>query len=191
MSKKAKLRLVVYIAASVLLTLFTLLLILLVNVVLLLHTPDKLKGDFTVTFDDKNENTKPYLVQSVNVNNLYRYGNWYVDFNEIVNIYGFSVSGDRSDLRYIFRNESDDIMCVDLENNTVKLNGVSVYCKLPELGSDGRVYLPIDIINTYFEGLDVTYDTDEKLLLISCDKSCYLNVRNPDTTPKIDKVQIP
>jgi len=191
MSKKAKLRLIVYIVTSILLSLVTLLLIALVNLLLLFSTPDKLNGDFTVTIDDTNENTKPYLVQSVSIQTLYRQGDWYVNFNDIADVYGFSVSGDRSYLKYIFRNEADDIMTVNFENNTVCLNGVQVDCKTPQMSSDGSVFLSIDMINTFFDGLDISLDTEEKTLFIQCDEICFLNVRTPDTTPKIDKAQIP
>lgn len=191
MSKKAKLRLVVYIVSSVVLATLTVLIVLLVNLIAILSTPDKVKGNFTVTFDDLNENIKPYSVQTVSAHKLYRAERWYVNFNEIVDIYGFSVSGDRSNLRYILRNETDDIMSVDFENNTLMLNGVSVHCELFEIENDGSLYLPVDLINTYFEGVEIVYDVEEKSFLVSCDEYCYLNVRIPDTTPKIDKVQIP
>lgn len=191
MSKKAKLRLIVYIVTSILLSLVTLLLIALVNLLLLFSTPDKLKGDFTVTFDDMNENTEPYLVQSINVKTLYRLGYWYVNFNDIADIYGFSVSGDRQNLRYVFRNEADDIMMVNFENNTVSLNGVQINCQTPEMTSDGSVFLPIDMLNTFFDGLDISLDIEERTIFIQCDENCFLNVRTPDTTPKIDKAQIP
>lgn len=190
-SKKAKLRLIVYIVTSLLLSLAILLLITLVNLLLLFSTPDKLRGDFTVTIDDTDESTKPYLIQSVNVKTLCRQGKWYVNFSEIADYYQIAVSGDRSNLRYIFRNDTDDIMTVDFEKNTVSFNGVSVACEIPDMNSNGYVFLPVDMINTFFEGLEISYDIEEKTFRIECEEHCYLNVRNPETTPKIDKVQMP
>lgn len=191
MSKKAKLRLIVYVIASVLLAATVTLVIVLSNLLLILSTPDRVKGDFVVTFDDTNELTKPYLVQKVNVKSLYRNGMWYLDFDEIANIYGFSVSGDQTQIRYVFRNDTDDMMYLDFENNNVELNGISFACNLIKLEKDGKVYLPLDFIDNFFEGINIVFDLDDKTLLIECEQSCFLNVRYPNTTNKIDKTQIP
>ena len=191
MSKKAKLRLAVYIVTSFLLSLAVLLLITVINLFLLFYTPDKIRGNFTVKVDDTNENIKPYLVQSVDAKSLYRQGSWYVNFNDIADVYGFSVSGDRLHLRYVLRNDADDIMTVDFENGSICLNDVPILSGAPIMDSQGQVYLPVDVINTYFEGIEISRDLDQKIILIVCEDQCFVNVRIPETTPKIDKAQMP
>lgn len=191
MSKKAKLRLVVYIVTSLLMSLAVMLIITAVSLIILFSTPDKLRGDFTVTIDDTDDDTKPFLVKDIDVNTLYRQGNWYVNFNDISDIYGFSVSGDRLHLRYIFRNETDDVMYVNFETDTLTLNGVSIVREIPDMDSNGCVYLPIDVLNTFFEGLEISYDSEEKIVLIECGEYCFLNVRSQETTLKIDIAQMP
>ena len=84
-----------------------------------------------------------------------------------------------------------DIMNVKFSENVLVLNGNFIHCDLFDLGADGAVYLPVDVINTFFDGIMISYDTEEKSLLVQCEELCYIKVRKPQTTPKIDKVQIP
>ena len=189
MSKRAKIRIIFYAITSVVIAITILLITTAVSAIILFSTPDKISGKYTVIIDDGNEKSKP-IEKIVRVESIYINENWYVNCSDIADFYGFAVSGDRSFLKFTFRNDTCDIMTVDFDKNAVFLNEVPVRCSKPIMHSDGTVYLPAELFTDYFKGIDCEIDTKEKKFIITCENECFLTIRSQEHTPKIDKTDI-
>ena len=175
MTKRAKIRLIFYAVTSVIIALAILGITVAVSALVLVSSPDEISGKYTVVLDDDNDKTKP-IQQTIDVKYVYVDRQWYVNYSDIVDYYGFSVSGDRTYLKYNLRNNTSDTMTVNFSDNSIALNGVPIDCANPIMKADGSIYLPATIFEDYFKGIDFEVDEKEKLITITCSKTCFLTV---------------
>ena len=84
----------------------------------------------------------------------------YVDFTALLNFCGFYESGDGEEFRYILPSDNSWFTVTD-GSTRVNLNGSIIYMNAPAIYSEGKMYLPLDFIDRYIEGITVTISTKQ------------------------------
>ena len=192
MSKKKKARLLLFLIFSVTIAAVVLITVSLISYLVLISSPDKVKGKYDVIYRDWIlEDGDDCRTVRLSSEKIYKNGCWYINFDDVAEFYGFSVSGDSSALRYFLRNEFDDQLIVDFDKGTLELNGISVNTEAPFKDSDGATYLPMLVIERYFDGISFMIDEENKAFIVEFADDINLTVRDPDTTGGINKTDIP
>jgi hypothetical protein len=119
----------------------------------------------------------------------------YINFTDLAEVCGFSVSGDFDQLRYYLRNEFDDYLTVNIGTTSVIVSDQPVSLLRPSFLSDsGDLFLPSDFVNSYFDGIRIYSDeSNESILYITYDTtSLYsLTLHQEDVCFPIDPNDVP
>lgn len=115
------------------------------------------------------ENAKTKKTLSYEKNAVVRDGEVYLNFSYLADVCGFSVSGDSTQLRYLLRNLSDDVILINpgesfayLNDSKIRLAGTTF------VSSSGDLFMPCSFVNNYLDGISVTCDEEnERLFYVS------------------------
>lgn len=115
----------------------------------------------------------------------------YVNFSALADYCGFYVSGNSSSLRYILPASDgsvDSQFTARADSNAVELNGTTVHLSSPAVVADEKLYLPIEFLDLYVQGITVISEEDGVyLLLCSSDAEFYLTASPQRPDEPIDR----
>lgn len=120
----------------------------------------------------------------------------YVDFSALAEYCGFYVSGDGDELRYIVPSadgSADTQFTVTADSNAVDLNGTTLHLADPAVMSGGALYMPLDFIEHYLQGISVVPDENKEnvyYLLCSSSSDYYLASSVQSPSQPIDRTAL-
>lgn len=88
----------------------------------------------------------------------------YMNFSALAEYCGFYVSGDGTRLRYILPSQDgseDSQFVVCAGSNQVDLNGTAVHLSAPAVIDGGDLYMPIEFVDLYIQGITLSVDEKE------------------------------
>jgi len=117
------------------------------------------------------ENEKDAVTRKYKPDQLERNGVVYVDFSEISEMCGMAVTGDITEERFIVTEGDNDYVRFEIGTRYAVVNGVEIRLSSESYRINGRVFAPIDFVDTYLLGIGVSYDKDEKKVTVW--RECY------------------
>lgn len=117
----------------------------------------------------------------------------YVDFSALAEYCGFYVSGNRESLRFILPSvdKNDDThFTVKADSREVDLNGTTIHLSAPAVIEEGVLYLPIDFVDLYIQGISVVEDEKNEnvyYLLCSNHADFYLSSVEQKPSETVDR----
>ncbi len=119
-------------------------------------------------------------------------GEIYVNFSDIADACGFSVSGDGTRLRYKISetNGVAEYMTVFLEKGYLLINGNPINLKNGVKLINDELYLPVFAVNEYISGIDISFDEEEKDVNILIESEIHLKLHYTEALEKIDVSEI-
>lgn len=97
---------------------------------------------------------------SLSYSDAVRDGCLYVNFTGIANMCDLAVTGTKDDVRYIIKTDNEETVRFEVGTRTVYVNGTETRLSGESFYSGDDLFVPLDFVSTYFEGLSVS--TDEK-----------------------------
>lgn len=90
--------------------------------------------------------------------NAVRDGRVYVSFTDVAKMCGLAVTGSDSDMKFVIKGDEAETIRFITDSREVYVNGIGT-----RLGSEcyrinDELYVPVDFVSAYFNGLDVTVD---------------------------------
>lgn len=155
------------------------------------------ENDYRVKSDDEVEIKKRNFKQDT-----YKIGQFtegqtvYVNFSALADYCGFYVSGDDSHLRFILPAVGDteaSQFAASAGSNEVDLNRTTVHLSAPAVMNDGVLYMPIEFVDFYIEGISVVPDREDSnvfYLLCSKDAAFYLPASPASPSEPIDRTAL-
>lgn len=117
----------------------------------------------------------------------------YVNFSVLAEYGGFYVSGDKDRLRYILPTadgtEDSQFVATD-DSNEIDLNGTVVHLSSPAVIREEQLYLPIEFVDFYIQGISVLADEEEEnayILKFDDGAEFYLIASPQQPTEPIDR----
>lgn len=97
---------------------------------------------------------------SLSHKNAVRDGRIYVSFTDIAGMCEMAVTGSDSDMKFVIKGDEAETIRFVTDSRVVYVNGIET-----RLGSDcyrikDELYVPVDFVSAYFNGLDVTVDEE-------------------------------
>lgn len=80
----------------------------------------------------------------------------YVNFTVLRDYCGFYESGDRKEFRYILPSDGSQFTVTD-RSAMVNMNGNIIYMDAPAIVTEGQLYLPLDFVDHYIEGISIEH----------------------------------
>lgn len=120
----------------------------------------------------------------------------YINFSSLAEYCGFYVSGDGDRLRYILpasEGSSDSLFCITDGSNAVDLNGTTIHLTSPAVMSDGSLYMPLEFVDFYIEGITIKVDEkNENIYYLLCDSDFefYLTASPQSPSDPIDRTAL-
>ena len=112
----------------------------------------------TYTFKIGMDSTSPSKLKShtYKMGTFYDQDTLYVNFTVLREFCGFYESGDRSEIRYILPADGSHFTVKD-QSACVNMNGNIIYMNAPAIVSDGQLYLPLEFIDEYIDGISIEH----------------------------------
>lgn len=104
---------------------------------------------------------------SVDVGKYYRNGVFYVNMTAVAEEFGFILTGDHRELRFITDEERGEEVRFLLGTNYALVNGSGINLEAPVYNEDGKVFLPASFISEYMKGIEFSFNEEESLMTIS------------------------
>lgn len=120
----------------------------------------------------------------------------YINFSELASYGGFYVSGDAEHLRYILPaadGQEDSQFAAVNGSNEIDLNGTVVHLSAPAIMKKDQLYLPLEFIDLYVEGISVVVDEDEEnayILEFDDESEIYLTASAQMPADPIDRTAL-
>lgn len=120
----------------------------------------------------------------------------YVNFSAIAGFCGFYVSGDSSRLRFILpavNGSEDSEFTVRTGSSEIDFGGTTGHLNAPAVMEGETLYMPVDFIETYIEGISVGMDDKRKnayVLRCSDEGIFYLNASGQLPNSEIDRTAL-
>lgn len=102
---------------------------------------------------------------SVDVSKYYRDGMLYLNMTALADEFGFIVTGDHKELRFIANEKNGEQVRFQLNTCFAEINGSSVKLDGKVIKEDEKIYVPASFVEEYMSGIE--YSFDEKECLIS------------------------
>lgn len=118
----------------------------------------------------------------------------YVNFSSLADYCGFYVSGDDSSLRFILPaadGTEDSQFTAHADSNAIDLNGTTVHLSAPAVLAEGNLYLPIEFLDLYVQGITVLSEEDNEYFLFCSSKAEFYLTASPQAPDKpIDRTAL-
>ena len=88
-----------------------------------------------------------------------RDGRIYVCFSDIADLCGLAVIGDVDDIKYVIKNDEAETIRFLTGSRVAYVNTVETRLGADSYYKDGKVYVPVDFVKTYFKGLNISVDS--------------------------------
>lgn len=187
MSEKAKVRFYFFIVASLSIAL-VILLVIGTCFFVSLHKKEKTAsvGRYRVSIGLVDTAMKTSNVSS---KNIVRDGVLCTSFSQIAEACGYTKMIDGDEIRFYLNNGDGDMMILNVGSDVAVLNSNPVHLSTPVYKIGETVYVPIDLITTYFDGINITVDGEKATIVVEYadPKKCFLKLKYPKASPPLDK----
>ncbi len=112
------------------------------------------------------EEDKPIYID-IPKNCATRYGNLYIPVSALSDMCELTVTGTYEDLRYLPRNNEGQSMRFVVDSDIAYVNGAKVRTISPSFIYDGKLYIPLDFMQKYSNGLAIEVDEGNRKIIIS------------------------
>ncbi len=107
-------------------------------------------GNVTYTIGYKHE---IFLSSEKRASELYYYKNYYVNMTDVALYCSMVTTGNSKQLRYILNNETNDNVRFVLNSGLIYINNIPLRLTVPVIWDDGNVYVPLEFIERYMNGM--------------------------------------
>ena len=97
----------------------------------------------------------------------FRDGIMYLNMSEIADEFGFIVTGDHKELRFITDSKHGDEVRFMLGTHFAKVNGSSIRLDGKIIKEDGKVYVPAEFVSEYMNGIEFSFDEEKSEITLS------------------------
>ena len=125
-------------------------------------TPATSASLYSITAVDAETETRLFSYSAGRANNSY---GLYLSYKDLANYCDFGIAGDDSQVT-IFFSEKDSIVCYK-NSSLLSVNGNTVRISAPVLFEEDDYLLPVSLFESYLTGVEVTYDTANKVCRIA------------------------
>lgn len=134
-------------------------------------------GLILYSFNDTVENTEIYslnviyderTLHKINAETANTEFGLYIPFDYLAEIGSFGLAGDGNDAILYLIGTDNRIEC-NKNSSLVTINGNPVRIAAPILFRDGEYLIPVVLIENYINGIDVTYDNEKMICIVSSD----------------------
>ena len=127
---------------------------------------DRDKGEDVVYQLGENDTDENYKVATLDYRDRMRGGQLYIDFTELAGYLEFITTGDTGELRFLTKYEGGEEVIFAVGTSSVTINGSMTRMPVPSYYEDGVLYVPLDFIQTYINGISVgTGEEDGRLIV--------------------------
>lgn len=96
-----------------------------------------------------------------------RYDNLYIPVSALADMCSLTVTGTPSDLRYLPRDSRGHSMRFIVGSDIAYVNGAKIRMISPSFLHEGRLYIPLDFMQKYSEGLSIETDEGNRRITVS------------------------
>ncbi len=118
---------------------------------------------------------------SLSYENAVRDGRVYISFTDIAGMCEMAVTGSDSDMKYVIKGDGAEMIRFITDSRVVYVNGLETRLGSDSYRIDDELYVPVDFVSTYFNGIDIT--VDEKNHKVTADRI----ITNLDENGKLPK----
>lgn len=177
MSEKAKARFIFFLVASFALAL-VISLIIGACFFISLHSADRPKTveRYKLSFGYTDaKKTEKYVYSE----DIMRNGEMCVNFSDIAEFCRFTTVGDQKNVKFYFNNSDSDILEITVGKNIAYVNKNPVNMPTSAYMIGDTLYLPVEFVLRYFEGISITRDDEKKTINIeySDEIECSLRLK--------------
>lgn len=108
-----------------------------------------------------------HTTAATSYNALYRKGYLYLPMSDIADLYGFTVTGDVSELRLLFNNDAGDVVRFTMDDPVASINGMPVRLPCAPYYRSGEFYLPAEFFTRYITGISITEDAEKHRVILA------------------------
>lgn len=114
----------------------------------------------------ENKDDADYKLQTLSYRDRVRGGQLYLNFTELAQYFGFITTGDTGELRYLTKYTDGEEVVFKVGTGTVTINGSVTRMPSSSYYEDGTLYVPLDFVQTYINGISASTDEDSGRLII-------------------------
>lgn len=103
---------------------------------------------------------------SVDVEKYYRDGVMYVNMTKMADEFGFIMTGDHRELRFITDEDSGEEVRFELGSQFARVNGSGIRLPGSVYKEEGLVFVPAVFITEYMNGVEFAFDEEEKQITV-------------------------
>ncbi|MBQ3182539.1 MAG: hypothetical protein IJB57_02615 [Clostridia bacterium] len=96
-----------------------------------------------------------------------RYGNLYIPVSALSDLCELTVTGTLSDLRYLPRESEGHSMRFIVDSDIAYVNGAKIRMISPSFIHEGKLYIPLDFMQKYSNGLSIETDEGNRKITVS------------------------
>ncbi len=96
-----------------------------------------------------------------------RFGNLYIPVSAFSDMCKLTVTGTQSDLRYLPRESEGHSMRFVVDSDIAYINGAKVRMISPSFIHEGKLYIPLDFLQKYSEGLTIETDDGNRKITVA------------------------
>lgn len=131
-------------------------------------TPEYSRIKLKMGLKHEEEELKPI---SVDVSKYYRNGMLYLNMSALANEFGFTITGDHEELRFIVDSNSGDQVRFKLGTYFAQVNGTDIKLDGKVVKEDENVYVPASFITEYMKGIEFAFDQEKSVITVLRDTS--------------------
>ena len=118
---------------------------------------------------------------TVPAKNAVRNGVLCTSLSQIAESCGYTKMINGNEIRFYLNNNDGDVMILNVGSDVATLNANPVHLSTPVYKVGEEVYVPLNTIITYFDGINVTVDDEKATIIIEYiePKKCSLKLKDP------------
>ena len=115
------------------------------------------------------------------------------NFSQISDKCGYTMIVNGDEIRYYLNNEASDMLTLRNGDTRAYLNDNPVHMAVPMYKIGENIYLPLDFVANYFEGISVVVDSEKSEIVIEYNdpKTCSLRLKYPQVLDPVDRDAVP
>lgn len=119
---------------------------------------------------------------------IMRNGEMCVNFSDIAEFCRFTTVGDQKKVKFYFNNSDSDILEITVGQNIAYVNGNPVNMPTSAYMIGDSVYLPVEFVLRYFEGISITSDDEKKTMNVEYSDTleCSLRLKSHGYNSPVD-----
>jgi len=98
---------------------------------------------------------------SLDTKKYIRNGVPYLNMDDVSNTFGFTVTGDKNELRYVFDISTGEYVRFKTDSVIASVNGVNIRLDDPVISCDDGLLVPLKFFEDYVNGVDVSFENGE------------------------------